>query len=416
MRKIFLFFLLFSFAFSLETFTLRNGMRIIIVKKDTPFVFINLYYKAGSFFDPHKQEGMSYLVSRMSFLGTKRSRPWEQVFFLKRIGGGINVEVNQDYAIYSSYFPKEELPLALWYELERMKSLSLRRDKFLREREKVARQLENETRTNPWFKIYSTLLENCYRSTPYSHPPWATSEEIRKIRLPRLVNFYSTYYQPKLATLVLVGNIGQDGKELIEKMFSPITGKEIILPERVEFLARDNSVNLNINIKAKGGFVISYRISNPKLLERLSLEIVKREIERKVHEKRIKEKLGDTMSIKVDHLVYSSLISIAFTGDHSQDWGRFVQDLITKLRIIPLREEELRGIKMEILREIREKESIPYEWGKQIGELYLVFGSSEEKTLSTLLGISPTALREIVRVNLYPFDRTIIHLRSWKEK
>ncbi|GEM_PF-2473082 len=416
MKRFFLFLVLVPFLLPLETFTLKNGMKIILVKRNIPAVFLTVYYRAGSFFDPPGQEGMAYLTSRISFTCRRKSRPWEQVFFLKRIGGEINVEVNQDYAVYSSYFPKEELPLALWYEMERMKAVFVKKEIFLEQKRKLSNQVFNQMRSDPWLLVYSAILRSSYYSTPYSHPPWGLPGNIRKIPLKSLVEFYNTYYQPATATMIIIGNIGEQEKALISKMFSPLKGTPIMLPEKVEFPARDFKDTIETKTLKKPGFVISYRISNPVCIQRIALELLNENLNRKIQNYRAKKSMEGTIKIVVSHFVFSSLISIMYTGKDYKEVEKFLGDEITRLKISPMKGEELNGLKMSFIRKLREEELNPVAWGRELGSLFLIYRCSEERILSETISINNKRFRDLIRSNFSPFNRARIYLKPWQEK
>jgi len=416
MKRFFLFLILVPYAFPLETFTLKNGMRIILVKRDIPAVFLTVYYRAGSFFDPPGQEGMAYLTSRISFAGRRKSRPWEQVFFLKRIGGEINVEDNQDYAIYSSYFPREELPLALWYEMERMKSVFVKKEAFYNEKRKLSAEVFNQMRNNPWLIIYSAILRSNYYSTPYSHLPWGLPGNIKRISLKSLLEFYNTYYQPATATMIIIGNIGEQEKSLISKMFSLLKGTPIMLPEKVEFPARDFKETMESRVFKNPGFVISYRVSNPSCIQRVYLELINEAIRRRIHDYKAKKAMEGKIKFVVSHFVFSSLISIMYLGKDYKDIEKFLEDEITRLKIYPMKENELNGLKMDFIRRIREEELNPVDWGRELGSLSLIYRCSEERVLSETISLNNKIFRDLVRSNFSPFNRARIYLKPWQEK
>jgi len=59
-----------------RTFTLTNGMRVVVVEKDThPLVSLCLIVEAGSVYDPKGLKGMSHFVEHMNFAGTKKRGP-----------------------------------------------------------------------------------------------------------------------------------------------------------------------------------------------------------------------------------------------------------------------------------------------------------------------------------------------------
>ncbi|MCD6453872.1 MAG: insulinase family protein [Candidatus Aminicenantes bacterium] len=416
MRRIFLFFVLVPILLSLETFSLKNGMKLILVQRDIPAVFMATYYRAGSFFDPPGQEGLAYLSSRLSFVSRRKTRPWEQIFFLKRVGGEINVEVNQDFSVFFSYFPKEEFPLALWYEMERMKPPLVSRERFEMTKAQLSQELFEQMTGNPWLAIYSEILRGVYGETPYSHPPWGYPGNIKRISGESFLRFYSSYYQPGMATMIIIGNLTEADRSLIIKMFSPLKGKNVFIPERVDFPARDFSGNISVKGFEKPGFVLSYRISNPGCRERVILEMLKSYLERRLIENMERYSPEEKIKIVTSHFIYSSLFSVMYKGKDFMKIKRLIEDEITKLRVSSIKGENLYGLQRDFIRRIREAEQNPEKWREELGILSLVYRCSEADVLSRTLSINTNSFRELVRSNLTPFNRATLYLKPWKEK
>ncbi len=94
--------------------TLSNGLRIIFVRvKDSPRMECRIFYRHGSSCDPHGREGMSSLVARLTFSGTRKvgSRDFaEESAILSKIDD------------FEALFAREKIPADF---LDRLKAIPL---------------------------------------------------------------------------------------------------------------------------------------------------------------------------------------------------------------------------------------------------------------------------------------------------
>ncbi len=411
MRKL-LFLLLFLPLFAVETIKLPNGLKVVLVNRKIPAIFLTVFYRAGAFFDPEGKSGLSYLTGMMSFAGSQKTTPWEQIFFLERVGGRINVNITRDFVIFESYFPKEEFPLGLWYEHERMKPLSLSRSFFNAEKRRLIREAALYEQDED-YKIKSIIYSLLYSNSPYAHRPLNISDSIT---IQDVENFHSMYFQPPTALMVVIGDLGAREKSLITKMFSAPASRQVLFPEKVEFQSR--SLNRKLLVKGLKTKVYArcYRVSSPSCLKRCSLDLAGLYLRRKIEGQVLKGKLKGNWEVLSRHLVYSSSLCVVVKGGDPVAWRKVVNQAITSMKVSPIKRTEFSALKLSYIREIREDELNPEIWGERLGEYSLVFRCSQEEILGGISLLTPTAFWNMIRKSIYPFNRMDVVLMPWEKK
>ncbi len=112
----------------IEQFTLSNGLRVILSKdRSVPVVSIAVYYDVGSRNEKEGRTGFAHLFEHMMFQGS-------DVF---NAGGTMNGTTSTERTNYFETLPSNHLPLALWLESDRMRSLKVTQENLDNQRNAV---------------------------------------------------------------------------------------------------------------------------------------------------------------------------------------------------------------------------------------------------------------------------------------
>ncbi len=414
MKRYLLFPLLVSSLFALETFRLPNGMKVMLIDRKIPSVFLTVFYRAGSSFDPEGEGGLSYLASMMSFAGTRKSSPWEQVFFLEKVGGGIEVKVEKDFVIFKSHFPKKELPLALWYEHERMKPLRISEDFFVKQKKRLGMEVRRSLLDED-LRVEGLVDTFLYSDSPYGRMPFGSPEELERIPLEHVRKFHRKFFQPRAALMVVVGNIIPREREIILKMFSPIKSRQVIFPEKIDFQTRGVDRKILVKGLSQKVYALCYRVSSPTCSKRTFLELVRLYLQKSLQERRVKSRISGSFEVKVRHFLYSSSLCITIKSRDLSAWEASLRGIFSHLKASPPSKSFLSGLKLSLIRSLREEEIDPSRWGEVLGRYNLVFNCGQEEVLATVSSFSPPVFWENVRKVFYPFNRVRLVLLPWKQ-
>lgn len=203
-----------------KTITLDNGLKVITLEDfTTPIVNVQLWYHVGSKDEDPERQGFAHMFEHMMFRGTDRLGPTDHFDLIRRTGGTTNAYTSFDQTVYHETLPANQLELALWLESERMAWLKIDQQSFDTERQVV----EEERRlgvNGPYGTLPEKLLAEAFKVHPYRWSPIGNIAHLRATAVPELRAFWTRYYVPNNATLVIVGAVThQRAQELAHKYF-----------------------------------------------------------------------------------------------------------------------------------------------------------------------------------------------------
>lgn len=204
--------------------TLDNGLKVI-VREDhrAPVVVSQIWYKVGSSYEPPGQTGISHALEHMMFKGSKNLGPGESSRVLRSLGAEENAFTSRDYTAYYQVLSRDQLPIALEMEAERMHTATLPEDEFIREMEVIKEERRLRVDDNPNSLAYERYLTQAHIASPYAQPVIGWMHDIERLTVEDLRAWYTTHYVPGNAVLVIVGDVTLDEiKPLVEKHFAPI--------------------------------------------------------------------------------------------------------------------------------------------------------------------------------------------------
>jgi predicted Zn-dependent peptidase len=213
-----------------ETHTLSNGLGIALVRRqDKPVISMRLTIMAGESSSPDHLPGIATLCSHMITKGSMNLRAEEIEEKIESIGGRITVETHPDYTQFTLSFLGEYLEDAM-----RLLGEILLRPTFPRlEIGNVQRSMFYDLSiqsTNPEFIARRILYQVLFEAHPYSKMLFDQGR-IKNLSRKDLVSFYSQYYRPNNAKLVVIGNLNLEmASRTASRYLSPWEKRDIDPP------------------------------------------------------------------------------------------------------------------------------------------------------------------------------------------
>ncbi|CAN5770740.1 hypothetical protein BH23GEM6_BH23GEM6_06680 [soil metagenome] len=210
-----------------ETATLSNGLRVVVHEdRAAPVVAVHLMYHVGSRNEKPGRTGLAHLLEHLLFEGSQNCPKGEFDRVLEGVGGSNNGSTWLDRTNYYEVVPSHAVELALWLERERMafflpvldeEMLELQRGVVINERRQA---YENRPYGMADQRMHQLLFAADH---PYSWPTIGYLPDLQQIELADAERFFSSYYTPRNAVLVLAGDISFDeGVRLAERFFGDI--------------------------------------------------------------------------------------------------------------------------------------------------------------------------------------------------
>lgn len=218
-----------SAASQVTVHTLKNGLKVL-VKEDhrSPVVVSQIWYKVGSSYEPDGITGISHMLEHMMFKGTDKHPQGEFSKIIASHGGDENAFTSQDYTAYFQTMAADKLEVSFELEADRMRNLHLLAEELKKELEVVTEERRMRIEDNPQAKLSETFDTVAFTSSPYDHPVIGWPSDIANYKVEDLQAWYSRWYAPNNAVLVVVGDV--DAKaviDLAEKHFGSLQPSDI---------------------------------------------------------------------------------------------------------------------------------------------------------------------------------------------
>jgi zinc protease len=211
----------------IETHTLTNGLEIAIVRKqDHPVIIMRLIIMTGESSSPDALPGLATLCARMVTKGSMNFRAEDIEEKIESLGGNIAVGIHPDYTEFTFSFLGEYLDDALQLLGEiimrptfpRLEIGNVQRSMF------YDLAIQND---NPEFIARRILYQILFDSHPYRKIIFDQGG-IKNLSRRDIVSFYSNYYRPNNAKLVLIGNLNLEiATRRVSRYLSPWEKRDI---------------------------------------------------------------------------------------------------------------------------------------------------------------------------------------------
>ncbi len=193
--------------FDYQEIVLDNGLRVISLEDfSCPIVAVNLWYHVGSKDEDPERQGFAHMFEHMMFRGTDRLGSTDHFDLIRKTGGTCNAYTTFDQTVYTQTLPANQLNLALWLEAERMSMLKIDQDAFDTER-KVVEEERRMGLNRPYGELLEKALPHLFPDHPYRWSTIGSIPHLRAASVPELRAFWTKYYVPNNATLVVVGGV-----------------------------------------------------------------------------------------------------------------------------------------------------------------------------------------------------------------
>jgi zinc protease len=211
-------------------YQLENGLKILVQEDHrSPAIVSQIWYKVGASNEYGGITGISHMLEHMMFKGTQKHPPGEFSRIIAANGGRENAFTGQDYTAYFQMLEKTRLPVSFELEADRMRNLKLIEAEFAKEHQVVLEERRLRTDDQPRSKMQEHFESVAYSNSPYKNPVVGWPDDVAGLTLDDLKRWYSLWYAPNNATLVVVGDVNPDEVfKQAKKFFGPL--KKSVLP------------------------------------------------------------------------------------------------------------------------------------------------------------------------------------------
>jgi zinc protease len=194
-----------------ETFTLNNGMQVVVIPDHrAPVVTHMVWYRVGSADEPQGKAGIAHFLEHLMFKGTTKYPPGAFNRIIRQNGGEDNAFTSKDYTAYFQRIAKERLGLVMDLEADRMQNLVLKDENVLPELKVVEEERRERTDNDPSSLLAEQIDAILYLAHPYRKPVIGWMSEVNKLTREDAITFYRAHYTPANAILVVAGDVTPD--------------------------------------------------------------------------------------------------------------------------------------------------------------------------------------------------------------
>ncbi len=250
-----------SFEKKVTTFTLDNGLRFIIIKRDVaPVASFVSFVNAGSVNEPLGKSGEAHVFEHMAFKGTQTigTTNWEkekpvlaeedqayEKWFLATLqpqpdsakikeewsrfkeleaeakkyvknnefsqiidrngGVGMNASTGSDQTIY--YYSLPENRAELWFSTESDRFMHPVFREFYKEKDVIMEERRMRTDSRPIGRLIEEFLSVAYTASPYGTPVIGWPSDIKSTTIADVQDFYNKYYVPSNIVMAVAGDV-----------------------------------------------------------------------------------------------------------------------------------------------------------------------------------------------------------------
>ncbi|BAT58292.1 protease 3 precursor [Variibacter gotjawalensis] len=205
-------------------FKLANGLEVVVIPdRRTPVVTHMVWYRVGSADEPPGHSGIAHFLEHLMFKGTKTNPDGVFSQTVARFGGQENAFTSTDYTGYFQRVARDRLPKLMELEADRMTNLTLQDAQVLPERNVILEERNQRTDSNPGALLGEQIAAAQFLNHPYGRPIIGWRHEMEKLDREAALSFYSRFYTPNNAILVLAGDISpEEAKTLAEQTYGKV--------------------------------------------------------------------------------------------------------------------------------------------------------------------------------------------------
>jgi len=208
----------------IEQFTLSNGLRVILNQDQAvPVVSVAVYYDVGSRNERHGRTGFAHLFEHMMFQGSENVPKAAHFQYIFNAGGTMNGTTSTERTNYFETLPANHLPLALWLESDRMRSLKVTQENLDNQRHAVQEEKRLRYDNQPYVNAFLRINELIFKNPANAHSTIGSMEDLDDATIDDIREFFRIYYAPNNAVLSIAGDFEKsEARSLVEKYFNDI--------------------------------------------------------------------------------------------------------------------------------------------------------------------------------------------------
>ena len=209
----------------MQTFVLKNGIRIIHQEAKSPVSHFGVLINTGSRDEEEDEQGIAHFIEHVIFKGTQTRRAFHILNRIEDVGGELNAYTTKEETAVYSTFLSEYYQRSMELISDILINSTFPAKELEREKEVVIEEI-NSYKDNPSELIFDEFEEILFDGHPIARNILGTPELIRTFNKNSILKFMDENYHTDQMVLSSVGNISMAKFiHLAEKYFGAIPEK-----------------------------------------------------------------------------------------------------------------------------------------------------------------------------------------------
>lgn len=408
----------------IEEFRLENGLRVVLNRDmSAPVVAIAVYYDVGSRNEREDRTGFAHLFEHMMFQGSDNVPKAGHFQYIMKAGGTMNGTTSSERTNYFETLPANQLPLGLWLESDRMRSLAVTQENLDNQREAVKEEKRLRYDNQPYGQIFDLINSMIYKNFANAHSTIGSMEHLDAASVEDVQEFFRIYYAPNNAVLVLSGAFDPDeAKRLVDTYFGDIPSQP--LPPTLDVSeppeVADDYREWEDKLAPFPAFLLGWKIPQRRSPESHALYLAGKLLydgdSSRLYQKLVK---GEESVIQLfgftDERRGPSSIFVGAIPKPEMDLSRIRETIMQEIRDLALHgptPDEMQKLHNQLFNDAVRMRQSAMSRAQQIAEFALYDGEPAliNQELEELLAITPDAIRDAVAKYLNTDNRALLDI------
>jgi len=195
-----------------NTYTLKNGLRVIHRQADSDIVYCGYQIAAGTRNEAPGEEGLAHFCEHVSFKGTERRTALQIINALEGVGGELNAFTNKESTVFYSALLKEHFTKAVDLLSDIMFHSTYPQSEIDKEVEVICDEIESYN-DSPSELIFDDFEDMIFHGHPLGHNILGSADNVRNFKTSDAKRFTSRFYVPENMIFFCYGDV--DFKKMI---------------------------------------------------------------------------------------------------------------------------------------------------------------------------------------------------------
>ena len=212
-----------------NTFTLKNGLRVVHLPSESPVVYCGIAVRAGTRNEAPGEEGLAHFCEHLSFKGTRRRSAVRIINDIEGLGGELNAFTNKEDTVYYCAISADHVRRALDVLCDIVFDSQFPEAEIEKECEVVCDEIESYE-DSPAELIYDEFENLLFEGHPLGHNILGTADRVRSFTQQDALRFTRRWYRPENCVLFISGKKAPLSPPEGKAPLSPPEGKAPLSP------------------------------------------------------------------------------------------------------------------------------------------------------------------------------------------